>query len=393
MSKLSSKIPLIPNRPNQPKAQLQLSRRVLYHVYTSFRWLKRFRLCLVMLLLILMCGCQSGMVVYLDTFDSTALGEPPGPPQIGTSIVIGDVRIAQNPINDISPDRWLQLKRTAPFELATYEGTLEETVTAETGTVTLVGYIPNFAPSTMSVYFDPPDLAPDGVQLLHIDLRDNGNILLNDSEVLGTYEFDTLVAFLVRFDLADTPPTATLVVRGGGDDANATVEIPSPVASFGLGKIRLETPLAENPGLFLVDDVITGRGPIEEPEVPEVPPCPSSDECIVCNIPNMETGNIYGPILITPTSCSAVTNLPAPPYTPYVLLQRQNASQFQVDASPNINILSGPEDDVSVDYGSYVNTFTIEGISGTFEFSYTTSSLETNMIVSDAELKFNEMGE
>lgn len=201
--------------------------------------------------------------MYQDNFDATPIGEAPGPPQVGTSQISGDVQIAENPLNDVSSDRWLQLQRTDPLTLAVYEGTFEEDITDETGTVTLLGYIPEFAPVTMSVYFDTPAVAPDGLELLHIDLLDDGNIRVNDSDVLGTYEFDTTVVFLVSFDLESTPPTATLLVRGGGDDASTTVEIPAAVAGFGLGKVRLEAPFegVDSPaGRFLVNDVTARRG-------------------------------------------------------------------------------------------------------------------------------------
>jgi hypothetical protein len=224
--------------------------------------LKSFRAYLVVLQvsLIVLYGCGA-TVVYRDTFDSTPIGEPPGPPQIGISSVSGDVLIAENPINDVSPDRWLQLKRVSPVgTLAQYVATLEEPVTAG-GNVALVGYIPAFAPITMSVLFDTPAFAPSAT-LLHIDLLSDGNIRVNDSSVEGTYKFDTPVAFLVGFNLGASPPTATLLVRGGGEDASATVEIPAAVAGFGLGRVRLVTPfegVSSPPGRFLINDVVGTR--------------------------------------------------------------------------------------------------------------------------------------
>lgn len=224
--------------------------------------LKKFRthLVLLQLLLIGLCGCGTS-VVYRDSFDSTPIGEPPGPPQIGSSSVSGDVLIAENPINDVSPDRWLQLKRVDPVgTLAEYVATLEEPMTAG-GNVALLGLIPAFAPITMSVYFDPPDFAPS-LTLLHIDLRPDGNIRVNDSTVEGTYEFDTSVAFLVGFDLDASPPTATLLVRGGAEDASATVEIPAAAAGFGLGRVRILTPfegVGSPPGRFFINEVVATR--------------------------------------------------------------------------------------------------------------------------------------
>ena len=224
-------------------------------------FLKRFGPYLVLhLSLIVLYGCGAS-VVYRDSFDSTAIGEPPGPPQIGTSSVAGDVLIAENPINDVSPDRWLQLKRVSPVGTpAEYLATLAEPVTTG-GNVALVGYIPDFAPITMSVYFESPDLPGPVRRLLHIDLVD-GNIRVNDSTVEGTYELDTSVAFLVGFDLGASPPTATLLVRGGAEDASATVEIPAAAAGLGLSRVRVEAPfetVESPPGRFFINEVVATR--------------------------------------------------------------------------------------------------------------------------------------
>lgn len=224
--------------------------------------LERFRAYLVGLLLSLLFlyGCSTS-IVYQDRFDATPVGEPPGPPQIGISSVSGDVRIAENPINDISSDRWLQLRRVSPVGTpAQYVAQLEEPVTAG-GSTALVGYIPAFAPITMSVYFDTPDFAPQ-LTLLHIDLLANGNIRVNDSTVAGTYSFDTSIAFLVSFNLGASPPTATLVVRGGAEDASTTVEIPTAAAGFGFGRVRLETPFEgvnSPPGRFFINEVVATK--------------------------------------------------------------------------------------------------------------------------------------
>ncbi|MDJ0719734.1 MAG: hypothetical protein QNJ54_36850 [Prochloraceae cyanobacterium] len=226
--------------------------------------LKRLPTYLVVLLLsliVLLYGCGAS-VVYQDRFDSTPVGSPPGPPEIGISRVSGQVLIAENPINDVSPDRWLQLKRVSPVgTLAEYVGQLESPVTAG-GNVALVGYIPAFAPITMSVYFDTPDFAPP-LTLLHIDLLADGQIRVNDSTVEGTYEFDTSIAFLVGFNLDASTPTATLLVRGGAEDASATVEIPAAAAGFGLGRVRILTPfegVSSPPGQFFINEVVATRG-------------------------------------------------------------------------------------------------------------------------------------
>lgn len=227
---------------------------------------KRFRTYSVVLLLSLfvLCGC-GGRVVYKDDFDSTPIGVPPGPPEIGTSSVDGDVLIAENPINDVSPDRWLQLKRNQPFGVqGLYDAMLKEPM-IEGGNVALVGYIPSWAPVRMEVYFETPDipLPPSGRRLLlHIDLLRDGNIRLNDSTNEGTYEFDTSIAFLVGFDLDASPPTATVLVKGGGEDASTTVEISSDAAEFGLDRVRFNTDFG-NPdfdqGRFFINEVVATR--------------------------------------------------------------------------------------------------------------------------------------
>lgn len=226
---------------------------------------KKCRLYLVtlQLSLIVLYGCGTD-VVYRDSFDSSPIGELPGPPQIGTSSVFGDpgdVLIAENPINDISSDRWLQLKREDPVGmLAEYVATLEEPITTG-GNVALVGYIPAFAPITMTVYFDTPAFAPS-LTLMHIDLLPNRNIRVNDSTVEGTYEFNTPIAFLIGFDLDASPPTATLLVRGGAEDASATVEIPAAAAGFGLGRVRVVAPFegVNSPqGRFFINEAVATR--------------------------------------------------------------------------------------------------------------------------------------
>lgn len=210
--------------------------------------------------LIALSGCGVSLV-YQDNFDATPVGAPPGPPAIGTSSVSGDVRVAPDPFDAVSPDHWLQLRRVDPLALGEYAATLAQPVTAGKGGVALVGYIPASAPITMSLYFDTPPVAP-AATLLHIDLLPNRNIRVNDSTVVGTYAFDHSVAFLVSFDLAASPPTATLLIRGGGEDASATVPIPGAVAGFGLGRVRLVAPFEgvnSPPGRFLINEVLATR--------------------------------------------------------------------------------------------------------------------------------------
>ena len=223
---------------------------------------KRFRAYwLPCLFLLALCGCRS-TIVYQDKFDSTPIGNPPGPAQTGASSVSGDVRIAGNPANDISADRWLELERVSPTgTLAEYVATFEAPVTTG-GSVALVGYIPDFAPVAMSIHFETPAPAP-AAQLLHIDLGADGKIRVNDSSVEGTYEFDTAIAIVVGFKLGATPPIATILVRGGGDDASADVAIPSSVAGLGLGRVRVLTPfegVASPQGRFFINDVVALRG-------------------------------------------------------------------------------------------------------------------------------------
>ena len=217
----------------------------------------------VLLMMLYACGDS---VVYRDNFDSTPVGEPPGPPQIGSSSVNGDVLVAANPFNDVSPDHWLQLRRESPGTSSQYVATLEEPLTVG-GSVGLVGYvsaIPASDPIAISVYFDIPDLTPPPPtppppELLHIDLLANGNIRVNDSTVEGTYAFNTSIAFLVTFNLDASPPTATLLIRGSAEDANATVQIPTAAANVGLGRVRVQTAnFTDVPklGLFFIDDMV-----------------------------------------------------------------------------------------------------------------------------------------
>ncbi len=223
--------------------------------------LKKFRTYLVVLLLplVVLCGC--GTTVYEDRFDSTPIGQTPGPPQIGTSSVSGDVLIAENPIVDVSSDRWLQLKRASAVGApAVYEARLNEPVTAG-GSVTLKGYIPAYAPAMLTVYFNTPQYAPQAT-LLHIDLLQNGNILVNDDTIEGTFEFNTTIVFLIVFDLDAPQPTATILVLGGGENANTTVEVPGPVAGFGLGRVRVHTPFEgvnSSPGRFFINEVVARK--------------------------------------------------------------------------------------------------------------------------------------
>ena len=234
----------------------------LRNIGLDLRSLRTFRTytLLLQLSLVVLSGCDTD-VVYRDNFDSTPIGQPPGPPSIGTSSVAGDVLIAENPMNDVSPDRWLQLRRvSAVGPLAQYVATLEEPITTG-GTVALVGLVPAFGPITMSIYFEPPAFAP-GLTLLHIDLLANGQIRVNDDTIEGTYQFDTTVGFLVGFNLDASPPMATLLVRGGGDDANTDVEVLAVAAGFGLGRVRVETPFEgvnSPPGRFFVNEVLATR--------------------------------------------------------------------------------------------------------------------------------------
>src|SRR5215475_7638979 len=204
-------------------------------------------------------GCNSSSV-YLDNFDSTPTGSPPAQPQVGTSMVVGNVVVVADPTNTNAADRWLQLTRPEPTLTASYVGTLKTPVTAKGG-VNFVGYVPSSSPIDLSAYFLPA-AGPQGAPLLHVDLLPNGNIRLNDSDVVGTYKFDHLVGFFITFDLKASPPTATVLIRGGGQDASKTVPVPASLAGFGFGKIQVDAPFEgvnAKPGKFFINDVLATR--------------------------------------------------------------------------------------------------------------------------------------
>jgi hypothetical protein len=214
---------------------------------------------IALLSLAIISGCNS-TTVYLDKFDSTAVGSPPAQPQVGTSTTSGDVVAAADPTNTNSADHWLRLTRPSPLALASYVGTLTTAVTAKGG-VDLVAYVPSSTPIDVSVYFQP-STGPQGAAVLHIDLLPNGSIRLNDSDVVGTYAFDHLVGFFITFDLKASPPTATVLVRGGAKDASTTVQVPPSLAGFGFGRIQVDAPFegVNAPAAkFFINEVIATR--------------------------------------------------------------------------------------------------------------------------------------
>jgi len=217
--------------------------------------------CLTVLLsLLVFYGC--GATVYLDKFDAAPAGQPPSPPAVGTSTVTGDVVVAVHPQNPGSTDRWLRLARPVPTQAGgEYIGTLTETLTNTKASVVLVGYIPKASPIMMTVFFEPKAPAPP-IPLLHIDLLPNGDIRLNDSTIAGTFKFDTLIGFIVNFDLTASAPKASVLIRGGGNDASTDVPVPANAANFGLGRIRVLAPFEgvnAPAGAFLVNDLLATR--------------------------------------------------------------------------------------------------------------------------------------
>ena len=213
---------------------------------------------IALLSLVVLSGCNTTSV-YLEKFDSPT-GSPPAQPQVGTSTTNGDVVVVADPTNTNASDHWLQLTRTAPTATASYVGTLTAPVTAKGG-VNFVGYVPSSSPIDLSVYFLPAN-GPQGAPLLHVDLLPAGTIRLNDSDVVGTYNFDHLVGFFITFDLKASPPTATVLIRGGGQDASKTVPVPTSLAGFGFGKIEVDAPfegINAKPAKLFINDVIATR--------------------------------------------------------------------------------------------------------------------------------------
>ena len=216
-------------------------------------------LTMALLSVALLTSCNSTSV-YLDKFDSGAIGSPPVQPQVGTSVISGDVVVAADPTNSNSADHWIRLTRTAPNALASYIGALTTPVTAKGG-IDFTAFVPSSSPIDVSVYFEPSS-GPQGAALLHVDLLPNGNIRVNDSDVVGTYAFDHLVGFFITFDLKASPPTATVLIRGGGQDASKTVNVPPSLAGFGFGKIEVDAPfegINAKPAKFFINDVVATR--------------------------------------------------------------------------------------------------------------------------------------
>jgi hypothetical protein len=211
--------------------------------------------------LAILSGCNTTSV-YLDKFDSSSPGSAPAQPQVGTSTVSGNIVVAADPTNTNAADHWLQLTRTAPNATASYVGTLTTAVTSKGG-MNLVAYVPSASstssPIDVSIYFMTPPSGPAGAPLLHVDLLPDGNIRLNDSEVVGTFKFDHLVGFFISFDLKASPPTATVLIRGGGQDASKTVQVPQSLAGFGFGKIQVDAPFEgvnAKPGKFFINELV-----------------------------------------------------------------------------------------------------------------------------------------
>jgi hypothetical protein len=207
--------------------------------------------------LTILSGCNTTSV-YLDKFDSSSPGSAPAQPQVGSSTVSGNVVVVADPTNANAADHWLQLTRTAPTATASYVGTLKTAVTGKGG-MNLVAYVPSSSPIDVSVYFFTPPNGPPGAPLLHVDLLPNGNIRLNDSDVAGTFKFDHLVGLFISFDLKASPPTATVLIRGGGQDASKTVQVPPSLAGFGFGKIQVDAPFEgvnANNGKFFINELV-----------------------------------------------------------------------------------------------------------------------------------------
>jgi hypothetical protein len=214
---------------------------------------------IVLLSIAIISGCNTTSA-YLDTFDSTPTGSPPQQPQIGTSTVNGNVIVEGDPTNTNGADHWLQLTRPMPTETASYIGTLKTPITAKGG-IDFVSYVPSTSPIDVSVFFEPSS-GPQGAPLLHVDLLPNGNIRLNDSNVVGTFQFDHPVGFFITFDLKASPPTATVLIRGGGQDASTTVPVPASLAGFGFGKIEVDAPfegIKAKCGYFFINEFVATR--------------------------------------------------------------------------------------------------------------------------------------
>jgi hypothetical protein len=220
----------------------------------------RWRCLTVLPTLLVLSGC--GATVYLDKFDTAAFGQPPSPPAVGTSTASGDAVTAVHPQTPGSTDRWLRLARPVPTQAGgAYVGNLTENVTNAKASVTLVGFIPKASPIMMTVFFEPKAPAPP-IPLLHIDLLPNGNIRVNDTTIVGTFKFDTLIGFVVNFDLTTAARTVSILIRGGGNDASVTLPVPANAANFGLGRIRVFAPFEgvnAPAGAFLVNDVLATR--------------------------------------------------------------------------------------------------------------------------------------
>jgi hypothetical protein len=216
-------------------------------------------------LLLILGGCAK--TIYLDKFDTAAVGQPPAVPGTGTSTHSGAplAVIAASPLNPDSSDRWLRLSRTNPVDGGgQYSGTFIQNVTQKKAGVNLVGFVPKSSKIMMTVHFEsgPPQA---GIPLFHIDLLPNGSnpdtgIIRVDDEInAGTFKFDHLVGFFIGFDLTASPPIANILVRGGASDASLDFELPPNAATRGIGRVRVVAPFegvnAPN-GSFLVNDII-----------------------------------------------------------------------------------------------------------------------------------------
>lgn len=218
--------------------------------------ISRWRLLAALPIVFAFSGC--GTTVLLDKFDAAPIGASPAQPTTGSSTVTGSVVVAANPQNAASADRWLRVTRTsATGPLSEYRGSFTQNLAKSKASVDLVGFIPSSSPIMMTLFFEPKAPLPQ-ILLMHIDLMPNGNIRVNDDQVIGTFKFDTPVGFFINFDLTGTSPSASILIRGGANDASTTVGIPVNAANFGLGQVRIVAPFegvnAPN-GSFLVNEV------------------------------------------------------------------------------------------------------------------------------------------
>jgi len=215
----------------------------------------------MLLVLLLITGCDPNTTLFKSNFDSTPVDQPPPTAQtIGTVAVEGGVRVGVIPTTNV---KGVKFNRIGGASTAVLRCNLAQTPGDGTYVFSTSLYFPGGSGGLATISFENGA----GQRFLHLDFpfvnATTGHVRIDDddSTAFGETKRDQLFIVQVTLNISAAGATAKIVLSGAGVSGEATRNIPPPFVPFArqFGRTSLSSGLQADDSTFFATNIVVTR--------------------------------------------------------------------------------------------------------------------------------------